>query len=167
MNDDKALAYHEAGHAGACIVLGLEFLDVTIIKSGNFLGLMNTVQEYTDLRNKCIVEGKPMSDIDEGKFINYVKVFYAGPMAEGKYSGIENWREHRMDELDFRSAGEIIEKMVKNNNPYLHNHYEIIDTERTKILNATHDLVENYGWDTISKIAEALYTEKKIDLSAV
>lgn len=82
---NEAIAYHEAGHAIACLALGFKFKYVTVIenKESNSLGhvLLEKLKFHSDF---------DISDKTRLKVEKYIAICLAGPIAERKFTGGSN-----------------------------------------------------------------------------
>ena len=85
MAENNVIAYHEAGHAVACIELHVKFKHVTIESNDekNYLGavLLNRLNLKIDYDDSLK---------EQRKAENYITLCLAGPVAEEKYAGNAN-----------------------------------------------------------------------------
>lgn len=99
----KSVAYHEAGHAVACLILGIKFKHVSIIRdmSRNSLG-------HVLMANPKLTSEYDASDRNRLKAEKYISVCLAGPIAERKFLGKRNNIGASKDyEISFLVAGNL------------------------------------------------------------
>ncbi len=153
---DKTLhriAYHEAGHAIACIEMGLRFKHVTIIEN----------EQNNTLGHVMLSKFKFNPDYDDSiksriKLEKYIMAALAGPVAEKKFTGKLNAIIAQNDfEMSFKVATNFFGSIDVVS---LYMQYMMAYTESFFTYNIDGEKTDTHIWESVILIAEALLKDK-------
>src|SRR5688572_12038556 len=102
-------ALHEAGHAAACISLGIEFREVTLKSAKNGNGI---VSEVARLLNDALAIGVFTPEL-ERLSTNIIIMAFAGPVCDALFIGRRHFEIGDYDDLD--TVLDIVENRFSNN----------------------------------------------------
>lgn len=151
-NEELYTAYHEAGHVTACFYLNIPIKkEVSIISNEDSFGRMFPsikVSLFKKLEYDIVTPGM------ERYFKNIMIMSFAGPAAEAKKRGQQDWSDCGY-EKDFSQVAEIVVSFFGHEDVW--NAYVTYIAEEAKAL-VNSDLV----WPFIEKLANSLIDKKVI-----
>jgi hypothetical protein len=140
-------AYHEAGHAIACIKLKRPFKQVTIIPKDNSLGHLQPHDKPKSIQPEVETSGRTRSWLERE-----ILITLAGLASENRFAGRHNWRGAGGD---FRDAVDIATYLYFE--PRLIEKYLSFKIEEAKCFVAAERV-----WDEIVAVAAALLRRKTL-----
>ncbi len=144
-NDWKALAFHEAGHAVAAVVLGISITRVSIVPSIHSFG------RVTHGRHEpyaALVEGAPLNERGRQAVRAQVLMSFAGPSAEERLTG---WC--RSTDNDGYEQAQMLELLGGSDSEILAELLNLSDVSR--------QFVEEH-WEVIGQLAEVLFDRRML-----
>jgi hypothetical protein len=154
-------AYHEAGHAVYCIVLGFQFENIALREDNDQDGFLKFLDSQPEpelayvCKEECVYRQREVRE-------RLAQVAVSGSLAEKKFNQKSRWRSHGW--YDSRKAREQL------NGGYLfvseRDNKELIDSYCKYIKTMVCKSLDRY-WNSIERIANELFKQKMLSYEQV
>lgn len=151
----EATAYHEAGHAVAGVMLGVEFTVLSIVARGNKLGRV----DFGPFRRRHAVQIRQvrswtpeMQGYARSRQDRFVTVVLAGPCAHRHFTPRGCWRQGGSSDIE--RAMEMLERQADGN--------RMMATAHFRLLWRRAEAVVNTYWVTIDAVAKAALEHRRL-----
>ena len=157
--DEKALAYHEAGHAIIALHFDFSFTEVSILESSQSLG--RVVLNKFSLPVDCETNDDTRAMLDK-----FIQVILAGGIAESKFTG----KKSKLDTDDLRKCYELTEQYWGRIQNVQQTYFEFMKALTASMfvsLNAREQKINSRLWKKVERIAKNLLKHKTINFEDV
>lgn len=155
-SDEERLAYHEAGHAVACIELGLRFKSVSIIKNNKSLGRVL-------FKNLNLGSDTDFNDRIKNKCVKYIISALAGPASEMKFM---KKVQSELSKQDFENAT-IVAQSINDSLIAANAHIKYLNLKAKSLFTDLDSKTNKPAWKKVQFIAHLLIKDGYLDYNEV